>query len=117
VVSVSLASLQQATPLTMSFDGSGQADYYTFTVPSGKALLRLQLSGPAGTNFDVYAKLGSAPTTSVYDVAGIGSTSAEDARLLNPGSGTWYVMVRSTSGGGSYTLTPGAYATPTAPTL
>jgi hypothetical protein len=55
-------------------------------------------------DFDLYGRLGAEPTTSVYDWRGY-TYGGEDVLYDFPGQGTWYIMVRSYSGTGSYDLT------------
>jgi hypothetical protein len=55
-------------------------------------------------DFDLYGKLGAAPTTSVYDWRGY-TSGGEEVTTANPGAGTWYIMVKSYSGTGAYQLT------------
>lgn len=55
-------------------------------------------------DFDVYGRLGAEPTTSTYDWRGY-TSGGEDVTFSNPDAGTWYIMVRSYSGTGSYGLT------------
>jgi hypothetical protein len=63
-------------------------------------------------DFDLYGKLGSAPTTSVYDWRGY-TSGGEEVTFDMPGAGTWYIMVVSYSGTGAYTLTVTlTYSTP-----
>jgi hypothetical protein len=66
--------------------------------------MRSVLTNPSGSDFDLYGRLGSAPTTSTYDWRGY-TSGAEDVTFNNPGAGRWYVMPRSYSGSGSYQLT------------
>jgi len=58
-------------------------------------------SGPDGSDFDLYIKWNSPPTTSSYDARGYSSWAQEIAGPA-PGSGTLYFMVRSYSGSGEY---------------
>lgn len=58
-------------------------------------------SGPDGSDFDLYTKWNSPPTTSDYDARGYSGWAQEIAGPA-PGSGTLYSMVRSYSGSGEY---------------
>jgi serine protease len=57
-------------------------------------------SGPDSSDFDLYVKWNSPPTTSSYDDRGYTSDAQEIAHYK--GSGTFYWMVRSYSGSGEY---------------
>ncbi len=72
---------------TYSLSGSGKG--YAFN------------SGPDGSDFDLYTKWNSPPTTSSYDACGYSSWAQEIAGPAS-GSGTLYFMVRSYSGSGEY---------------
>jgi len=56
--------------------------------------------GNEEADFDLYAKWGSAPTTSSYDARGFSGYSSEYFTIT--GSGTLYVMVRSWYGSGNW---------------
>ncbi len=59
-------------------------------------------SGPDGSNFDLYNKWYSPPTTSSYDARGNSLGAQEIAGPAPFGNGTNYFMVHSTSGSGEY---------------
>jgi hypothetical protein len=73
---------------TYSLAGSGRAWVY--------------LAGPDSSDFDLYIKWNSPPTTSSYDAVGYSSWAQEICTAT--GSGTLYYMVRSYSGSGEYTM-------------
>ncbi|MFW9996967.1 MAG: S8 family serine peptidase [Candidatus Odinarchaeota archaeon] len=87
-----------------SLSGTGDTEMWFIQVEAGATNMRTVLNCPSGTDFDVYGRLGAEPTTSVYDFRGY-TTSGEDVSFSNPGTGTWYIMVRSYSGSGNYDLT------------
>ncbi|MCX8173017.1 MAG: M14 family zinc carboxypeptidase [Thermoplasmata archaeon] len=96
--------LTDGVAVTGSLGAAKDAKYYLLDVGLGKTLLRIELTGPSGTDFDLYAKLGAKPTTSIYDARSIGSTSAETINVTNPSAGSWYFMVYSYSGSGTFTI-------------
>lgn len=59
-------------------------------------------SGPDGSNFDLYNKWYSPPTTSSYDARGNSPGAQEIAGPAPFGNGTNYFMIHSTSGNGEY---------------
>lgn len=68
--------------------------------------LLLRLDGPSGQDFDLYIRYG-APVgigDGEYDVASYGVTSDELVTLPNPKAGTYYILVQSYQGSGSYNL-------------
>ena len=67
---------------------------YTIVVPAGKTSLTFKLSGGTGDG-DIYSKLGSAPTTSVYSQKSDGSTNAETITVSAPAAGTYYLLVKA----------------------
>jgi subtilisin family serine protease len=100
-------TLTYTTTQTFNFSGSlsgaGNTQAFNVNVNSGAKSIRVILTGPTGADFDVYGKLGSTPTTSVYDLRGY-TTGNEDVTSTNPGAGTWYIMARSYSGSGAFSL-------------
>jgi hypothetical protein len=81
----------------------GATATWTITVPSGCTQMYSVLT--CGTSdYDLYGKLGSAPTTSSYTWRGY-TSGGEEVTQASPGAGTWYIMVLSYSGTGAYQLT------------
>lgn len=72
---------------------------YTFSV-SGYSTVTVVMAGNEDADFDLYAKWGSAPTTSDYDAIGYSGTSLE--YFTTSGSGTLYIMVHSYSDSGKW---------------
>ncbi|MCK4718419.1 MAG: pre-peptidase C-terminal domain-containing protein [Thermoplasmata archaeon] len=91
--------------LAGSLSGQGDKEYYYVTIPSGKATLTVETYGAGtGYDFDLYVKLGSTPTTSSHDGKGYTGSSNEVVTLTNPVAGTYYIMVNSYSGSGSFNV-------------
>ncbi len=86
-----------------SLPSTGSTEMWYITVNSGAVSMRSVLNC-GSDDFDLYGKLNSPPTTSVYDWRGY-TSGGEDVTFNNPGAGTWYIMVRSYSGSGPYDLT------------
>jgi serine protease len=73
--------------------GAGGTKFlYSLAVPPGKTSVTFTTTGGTG-DADVYAKLGSIPTTSDADCASEGLTTAEICAIPNPAAGTYYVLV------------------------
>ena len=85
--------------------GSGGAASYYFDLPGGVTNCAVTLDGPSGTDFDLYIRKGSAPTTSTCDYKSTSSRADESCSLANPASGRYYVLVKSDYGSGSYSIT------------
>lgn len=68
--------------------------------------LLIRLSGPAGQDFDLYVRYGAPAGTQTgqYDVVSYGVTADELVTIVNPKAGTYYILVQSYRGSGSYTL-------------
>ena len=80
---------------------------YEFEVPKSYSLL---IDGPDDADFDLYLRKNKAPTTDEYDYVGYSSSADEKITFtVDPGD-KYYVMVRSYSGSGDYSieLIPGA---------
>ncbi len=71
---------------------SGEQLFFTLEVPAGEATLDFVMSGGSG-DADLYAKFGSAPTTSSYDCRPYLNGNNESCNFTNPAAGTWHVMV------------------------
>ncbi|HWA24571.1 MAG TPA: pre-peptidase C-terminal domain-containing protein [Lacunisphaera sp.] len=76
--------------------------HFLITVPNG-AELRLQTFGGTG-NCDVYARYGSAPTTSSYDHRGNSGTNTEAVAIGGASAGIWHIMVSGASAYSGVTL-------------
>jgi hypothetical protein len=83
---------------TGSLSGTGSTATYS---RSGSGKGHALNSGPDGSDFDLYTKWNSPPTTSSYDARGYSGWAQEIAGPAS-GSGTLYFMVRSYSGSGEY---------------
>gem|GEM_PF-1450909 len=99
-----VTQLTDGVATTGSLSGTGNGKYYSITIPSGKAQLKVELTGPSGADFDLYVKLGSTPTTSTYNYSGTTSSASETISIANPAAGTWYIYVYSYSGSGNFTI-------------
>ena len=83
---------------------------YTLVVPAGATNLKFVTAGGTG-DADVYAKFGSAPTTSVNDCKSEGSTNAETCTITTAQAGTYYVMVHAYAAYSGLSLT-GSFTPP-----
>jgi hypothetical protein len=95
--------LTSGVPVSGNLATVGATYSYTITVNANcQSMYAVLTCGSA--DFDLYGKLGAAPTTSVYDWRGY-TSGGEEVTTANPGAGTWYIMVKSYSGTGAYQLT------------
>ena len=84
---------------------AAQYDTEMWTIQVGTGMESMNSVLNCGSSdFDLYGRLGTEPTTSTYDWRGY-TTGGEDVTFDFPGAGTWYIMVRSYSGTGAYDLT------------
>jgi hypothetical protein len=95
--------LQNGVTATSSLSGTGATEMWTIQVDADAVSMYSVLTC-GSADFDLYGRLGAAPTTSTYDWRGY-TGGGEEVTFDNPGAGTWYIMVRSYSGSGSYGLT------------
>jgi len=78
--------------------------YFQTTIYSSQpGNLTIRLQGPSGSDFDLYVKSGSLPTTTKYDYRSVSSTSSETIKIPNA-VGTYYILVYSYRGTGPFTL-------------
>jgi hypothetical protein len=92
--------------------GSPQGTY-AFPVGSGTTLIRVAMNAvdDGVSDFDLYVKAGSPPSTTIYDCRRIGSNQFAVCEFPAPLTGTWYALVQRYSGAGTYQLTVTEYAT------
>lgn len=96
---IGMGNSQNVTPLvsgqaqTVSL-GLRQSRLYSIQVPPGRRQLKFQLSGGTGDG-DLYARLASAPSTTVYDKKSDGSSNAETISFASPVAGTYYLLLNA----------------------
>ncbi len=94
-----------------NLQGTYDVKYYQVSVTAGQHLF-VVLDGTNNYNsYKLYLRFGSLPSTVVYDDMGDLSEADQGVEITSTLAGTYYVMVRSTSGGGSYTLTASTSST------
>lgn len=99
-----------ATPLTSGVPVTGIAlsantsKLYSIAVPAGRTTLTFKTTGGTG-DADIYAKLGSAPTTTSYLKKSDGSTTVETITITSPSAGTYYLLLNAYSTFSGVTLT------------
>jgi hypothetical protein len=89
--------------VTASSSLASGSEMWTIAVPANTAAMDSVLTC-GSADFDLYGRLGSAPTTSTYDWRGY-TSGGEEVTMDLPGVGTWYIMVQVYSGSGAYSLT------------
>ncbi|HWP65727.1 MAG TPA: trypsin-like serine protease [Candidatus Limnocylindria bacterium] len=79
---------------------------HALTVAPGADLLRVTMNAhDDGSDFDLYVRAGSPPTTTAYDCAADGSGQFAACEVSGPQPGPWYVLVRQYVGSGGYQVT------------
>jgi hypothetical protein len=68
------------------------------------SVLNIELDGPQGIDFDIYARKGAEPTVTEYDYRGFTSSADEKIRIDPVEPDDYYVMVRSYRGAGDFTI-------------
>ncbi|MBC3874067.1 M43 family zinc metalloprotease [Undibacterium flavidum] len=91
---VTLVSGVAQTVPAISVDGN---KLYQIVLPAGKSSLTVTLSPGSGAtgDADLYLKLGSAPSRTVYDRRSWSNTNTENVAVTSPAAGTYYIMVDS----------------------
>lgn len=74
---------------------------YKIVVPTGKTSVTFKMSGGTGDG-DLYARAGTAPTTTSFTKKADGTTNAETITFSAPAAGTYYLLVNA------YTAVSGA---------
>jgi hypothetical protein len=85
--------------------GTGDSQLHRLMLPPGA--LRLRLSGPRGTDFDLYVRAGSPPDRRSFDARSFTASSQEEIRFQSQG-GDLFVLVDSWRGSGEYELQIGS---------
>ena len=78
-----------------------RAQVWLVMVQPGK-VTQVNLSGPSGTDFDLYARLGAIPQSGAIDAASTSYGSVEQITLRRPGF--YYLLVHNYRGTGRYSL-------------
>jgi hypothetical protein len=88
---------------------SSQATH-TFRVPAATAELRVAMNAiDDGSDFDLYVKQGSPPTTSSFDCKADASNQYGYCEFDAPTPGPWYVLINRFAGSGAYQLTAATF--------
>jgi hypothetical protein len=80
---------------------------HAFTVPAGTQRLRVAMNAldDGSSDFDLYVRRGSPPTTSTFDCKQDGGGQYGFCEFTSPIAGTWYALVNRVFGGGDYQVT------------
>lgn len=79
---------------------------YDFQVPAGTTVLRVAMNAiDDGSDFDLYVRFASPPTTSTYDCRRFGSNQYGMCEFSSPTPGTWYILINRYSGAGTFQVT------------
>jgi|GEM_PF-1609176 len=101
---VTIISLQSGVPYKESFDSNTRYKYFKFT-PTSEGRLKIELTGPAGADFDLYAKEGIDVSTSSYDYRSYGLTANETIEMDVKAQQDYSILVSRYSGTGEFTIT------------
>jgi pseudolysin/vibriolysin len=102
--------LQNGTPVSGINLATGQQLFFKLDVPAGATNLHFRTTGGPGDT-DVYAKLGSHPTTTDNNCASEGPTTTEDCAIAAPQAGTYFVLLNGFAASNGVTLT-GSFTAP-----
>jgi hypothetical protein len=86
---------------------------HAFTVPAGTSRLRVAMNAidDGSSNFNLYVRRGSPPTTAVFDCKQDGGGQYGFCEFTSPTAGTWYALVNDVFGSGDYQVTATAIGT------
>jgi hypothetical protein len=102
--------LTKGVPITGISGATGSQQTWTMAVPAGSTNVTISISGGTG-DADLYVKLGSAPTLSVYDCRPYLTGNAETCTFATSAGGTYYVMLNGYAAYSGVTLS-GNYSQP-----
>ena len=95
--------------------GSATQATHSFTVGSPVDVLRVTMNAvDDGSDFDLFVRAGSPPTTTTYDCVANGSGQFAACEFTTPAAGPWYVLVDHFSGAGGYQVTATTLTSPCA---
>jgi hypothetical protein len=97
-------TLTLGTAKAGSLQGTNDIKYYQVSATAGERLFVVLDSESNYNSYDLYIKFGSLPTTVDYDDKGDSPNADQAVEIASTQAGYYYVMVRSTSGGGNYTI-------------
>ncbi len=97
-------TLTSGTVKAGELQGTNDVKYYQFSATAGERLVVFLESDSSFNTYDLYIKFGSLPTTLDYDARGELPNADQWAEIANTQAGYYYVMLRSTSGGGNYLI-------------
>ena len=95
--------LSNGVAVTGISGAKGSKQYWTLVVPAGATNLKFVTSGGSGDP-DLYARLGSQPTTSTYTCKSDGSSTAETCTVTTAQAGTYHVLISGYSAYSGLTL-------------
>jgi hypothetical protein len=97
-------TLTLGTPQAGSLQDTYDIKYHQVSVSAGEHLFVVLDGEDNYDQYDLYIKFGSLPTTIDYDDKGDLPNADQEVEIASTQAGDYYVMVRSTSGGGNYTI-------------
>jgi hypothetical protein len=101
---LSFVSLTSGVVTTGEISKPGGTYLCQITVPGECTQMVTSVSHPAGTDFDVYGRVGLQPTPDSCDWFGNSTSNPDLVTFASPAAGTWFIMVRSRSGAGSFVI-------------
>jgi hypothetical protein len=97
-------TLTVGTPRAGSLQDTYDIKYYQVTVAAGQHLFAVLDAADNYDNYDLYIKFNVLPTTIDYDDSGESPNADQAVEIASTQAGIYYIMVRSTLSGGSFTL-------------
>lgn len=98
-----------ATSAALTGD-TGASCTFSFLAPPTEDTVKVVMAPPTGSNFDLYVRRGAAPTTTTYDCRPLSGTSITETCLTANDGQVVYVMVRRSSGSGTFNVTATAFS-------
>lgn len=99
-------ALTEVAAFSGTVSSAAPESFHSFEVPAGTVTLRVAMTGvDDGSDFDLYVRAGSPPTTLVFDCKDDGSNQYNFCEFTAPATGTWHVLARRFAGQGPYQVT------------
>jgi hypothetical protein len=100
----SLPALEIGTATSGTMQGTWDVKFYQLPVSAGENLTLIMDTTTSGYTSELYVKFGALPATGDYDLK-VGPANGDQVlQILNTQAGVYYLLLRSTYGGWSYTL-------------
>ena len=109
--SATLPALTLGAPAAGALDDDFDLAYYQVTLTAGQHFFAILDAADNANTYSLYVRRGALPNLDTFDAEGQLSDADQAAEIASATAGTYYILVRSLNGGGSFTLAAHTNAT------